>query len=640
MAEPETPVRRDRLRSTHPVLSDVADADRWWAPESPAPAVPMKQVRFKSMDPFERFWWIRYVVVVLSLATPALILVRIHQSKIVRQIYDWNTDPVAQAQRCLDAGRAVDAVAPLKFACSRTPDSPTLIRALAAVSVQTSPAEARRCFHKLEKLGLATADDRAAHASLLATLQDFTGAKAVLSSVSREESMRPAVQRSWMSIWRESGDFAAAADALDKVMAANPEDVDASLDLAAAAAAGKAVPEVMERVQHQLLSGLSRWMNNGKGGEVLARAQRIVALPFTGVTCRSQAAQILRNLPGKPAEYRLAAVRLGFSSEMSASDEQALRRAYQDEIVWSGGLSAEDKDRVAGYLQQQREHELVAELIAQPEALTEVRLFHRRMASLLELGRWREAGAMAAAESAPHVTHSRPMLQALALLQDPGSRAFMAERLLLDSLACARDERRSVDCFATGCAALEYSLPNLASTAFTAALDLSSDRSSTMDAIMRSTRGRSMPLATLLRAFEGSAALHDESIQSQLIYLSLLAGRQVDALRDVIRTRRATAPDDVYLRFLEAFAMHQQGLFTQATQLLVPLPKYRWHQGEAAVIASIIAAAGNFDRSSVLLGQIDSSLLYQEERALVEPWYQRMNTSSALLSNADSKLSR
>jgi hypothetical protein len=600
----------------------------------------MKQVRFKSMDPFERFWWIRYVVVVLSLATPALILVRIHQSKIVRQIYDWNTDPVAQAQRCLDAGRAVDAVAPLKFACSRTPDSPTLIRALAAVSVQTSPAEARRCFHKLEKLGLATADDRAAHASLLATLQDFTGAKAVLSSVSREESMRPAVQRSWMSIWRESGDFAAAADALDKVMAANPEDVDASLDLAAAAAAGKAVPEVMERVQHQLLSGLSRWMNNGKGGEVLARAQRIVALPFTGVTCRSQAAQILRNLPGKPAEYRLAAVRLGFSSEMSASDEQALRRAYQDEIVWSGGLSAEDKDRVAGYLQQQREHELVAELIAQPEALTEVRLFHRRMASLLELGRWREAGAMAAAESAPHVTHSRPMLQALALLQDPGSRAFMAERLLLDSLACARDERRSVDCFATGCAALEYSLPNLASTAFTAALDLSSDRSSTMDAIMRSTRGRSMPLATLLRAFEGSAALHDESIQSQLIYLSLLAGRQVDALRDVIRTRRATAPDDVYLRFLEAFAMHQQGLFTQATQLLVPLPKYRWHQGEAAVIASIIAAAGNFDRSSVLLGQIDSSLLYQEERALVEPWYQRMNTSSALLSNADSKLSR
>jgi hypothetical protein len=217
----------------------------------------------------------------------------------------------------------------------------------------------------------------------------------------------------------------------------------------------------------------------------------------------------------------------------------------------------------------------------------------------------------------------------------------MAERLLLDSLSSARDERRSPDCFVTGCAAMDHSLHNLASNAFAASLELSTDRKTVMNSILRVTRGRPMPVATLLRALEGSNALHDDSIQSQLIYLSLLAGHQVDMMADVIHTRRIESPTDVYLRFLEAFALHQQSKFTQAAQILVPLPKYRWHQGEAAVIASIIAAAGNFDRSSALLGQIDSSLLFEEEKHLVEPWHQKLATDTLpMVSAATDKTER
>jgi hypothetical protein len=333
----------------------------------------------------------------------------------------------------------------------------------------------------------------------------------------------------------------------------------------------------------------------------------------------------------------VAAVRLGFPAELSSADEEGLRRAYQDEIVWSGGLSADEKDRVAAYFQRQHEDALVADLIAEPEALTEPLLYHRRLSSLLELGRWREAGALAAASGAPRPTHSRTTLQALAVLQDPAGRTFMAERLLLDSLASARDERRSADCFVTGCAAMDHSLSNLASNAFAAALELSTERRSTMNSIIRATRGKSMPVATLLRAFEGSNVLHDDDIQNPLIYLSLLAGHHIDAMHDVVRVRRAEQPGDVYLRFLESFALHQQGKFSQAAQLLVPLPKYRWHQGEAAVIASIIAAAGNFDRSSALLGQIDTTLLYGEEKALVEPWHQRLSADQPMVSSASPK---
>ena len=627
--EPSSP-RRQRKHSTHAVLSDIADADRWWADtaQTPPAAQSAKVVRFRRMDPFERFWWVRYVVVTLSIMVPTLLVIKLNESKILRRFYDWKTDPVAQAWRCLESGRATEALAPLQFACEKKPNNPDLIRALAAVSMETSPAEARRCFHKLEQLNLATTKDRASHAILLAKLHDFSGAKAVLSRIKPGEQKQADVQRAWLAIRRESGDFSGAAEALNQIIAQQPDDVDSCLELATAAAAGGASQEITEQIQRHLLAGLSRWMNNGHADKVLDRASKLVALPFSGAACRAQAALILRNLPGQPAEYRVAAVRLGFPSEISASDEDGLQRAYQDEIVWSGGLSADEKDHVAAYFQRQNEHELVAELIAQPEALTEPQLYHRRLTSLVELGRWRDAGALAAASGAPRLTHSRSTLQALAVLQDPAGRTFMAERLLLDSLSSARDERRSPDCFVTGCAAMDHSLHNLASNAFAAALELSTDRKTVMNSILRVTRGRPMPVATLLRALEGSNALHDDSIQSQLIYLSLLAGHQVDMMADVIHARRIESPNDVYLRFLEAFALHQQSKFTQAAQILVPLPKYRWHQGEAAVIASIIAAAGNFDRSSALLGQIDSSLLFEEEKHLVEPWHQKLATDT------------
>lgn len=590
------------------------------------------------MDPFERFHWMRYVVVGLSIVSPLVIWVCGMRNQSHRLVLDWETSPLAEAQRCVEAGRAREALPSLMAAVHRSPQKPDLIRALAKVGVEASPAEARRCFHKLEQLNLATLEDRASHAMLLAKLHDFVGAKAVLGRVSRDDGGKPVVQRAWLTVWREAGDFAAAARALEALVAVAPDEVDASLDLATAMVGCTASTEVVQIVQQTLLNGLSRWMNQGRGGEVLERAPRLVTLPFSGNQCRAQAAQILRNLPGQPAEFRLAAVRLGFSADLELADEDLLRKAYMDEIAWSGELSAEAKDSVARYFQQQREHGLVIELIARPEALTEPMLYQRRLSSLLELGNWREAGAMAAAADAPRPTHSRAVLGAMAVLQDPAGRSFMAERLLLDALAGAREERRAVDCFATGCVALDHSLENLASTAFAMALDFSADRRSTMDSIMRKSRGNPMPVATFLRALEGSAALRDDSVQSQLIYLSLLAGRQVDAMREVIQVRRQQTPNDTYLRFLDAFALHQQGKFAQAAQQLVPLPKYRWHQGEAAVIASIVAAAGNFDRSSALLGQIDVSLLFAEERLLVEPWHQRLNDGSTILSTAMNRL--
>jgi hypothetical protein len=194
-------------------------------------------------------------------------------------------------------------------------------------------------------------------------------------------------------------------------------------------------------------------------------------------------------------------------------------------------------------------------------------------------------------------------------------------------------ENRALDCYATGCAALDHALPTLAATAFATALDISKDRAKTMQAIVRSSRQGRLPLATFMRSLVGSPAMQDEAIQESLIYLSLLAGQKVDNMLAIVRNRRQFTPENIYLRFLEALALHQLGSHSDAASLLIPLPQYRWHQGEAAVLASIIAAAGKIDRSSALIQQIDPAQLFPEERTLFDPWHSRLNLGPGLVSS-------
>ena len=206
----------------------------------------------------------------------------------------------------------------------------------------------------------------------------------------------------------------------------------------------------------------------------------------------------------------------------------------------------------------------------------------------------------------------------------------------MSALYEARDERRAAACYATGCAALDNHLPAVAGQAFAAALDFSPDRHATMESIINTSRHGPLGVSQLLSALDGSDAVRDDAVQNQLIYLNLLAGHDLGVMGEIIHNRRLRDPEDIYPRFLEAFALHLHGELGQAAELLVPLPRYRWHQGEAAVIASIVAAAGHIDRSAGLLSKIRNDDLFAEERTMVEPWQHRLATSAQLVSKASS----
>jgi hypothetical protein len=643
MSESVSTIRPMRKRSTHAVLSDIDIVERWWAPQQesaqePVPeairiqSVPRRHsMQFRSGDPLERLRVARYALVAVSLIVPLLLVYRLAGAQTL--LRGWLYNPKVAANTSIAQGHPDDAIAPLRRAIEASPNDVELLRKFSRIGMKTLPAEARRCFNRIEQLGATTDEDRAAHASLLARLHDFRGAKAVLSKVGSENNAT--IQRAWLAIWREAGDYLAAVNTLDQLAASGEADVNTSLQLVESATNGPVTVEVLNRIEQHLTKALASTTTAGKISSIAAQAPRLAALSLHSPEARVEIAKFLRSLPGNPPEYRMAAIRLQFSASPNGNEREELQKAWFDEITACGGLSALEKDHVATYLQKQGEHELVADLISAPEALSETSLYQRRVESLLELGRWKDVGAMSAEAGAPTLPQSRLLMQSLSSLYKPSPQTCMADRLLADAYAESRDEKRAPACFATGCAALDYHLPILASQAFATALDLAKDRRGLMESIINKSRQSPLTISQLLRSLEGSPTNQDQTVQNQLIYLHLLANRDLDSMIEVIHNRRTLDPGDVYLRFLDAFAAHRHGDFAQASRMLVPLPRYRWHQGEAAVIASIVAAAGSYDRSATLLGQIDTTKLFPEEQALITPWQQRIANGGNLVSTVN-----
>ncbi len=637
--------RASHGRSTHAVFSDKAMPGRWWAsPKAAAQSVVRPRPRltrrlpeyhFRGTDILDRVHWARYAVASLSVIIPLILIYRLDGARAM--IQEWRYNPKVSAQHSLAMGRPEEAIAPLRLAVAAAPNDASLIRQLARATARTSPAESRRCYNRIEQLGATLDEDCAAHATLLALLHDFRGAKAVLSQIGEAHKTSPAALRAWITLAREARDFASAVNTLEQLPATEQADVESCLELAEASTQAPITVEVLHRIEHHLADSLALVARNQKPETLQALTPRLAALPWHSNEARLKVAHLLHSLPDNQPEYRMATVRLLFSATPNGTDREELRRAWLDEISACGGMSAQQKDRAASYFQQQGEHELVAELISAPEALTVNSLYLRRVESLLELGRWQEVGAMSADAAAPTLPQSRLLIQSLAALYKPGPNSSTAGRLLMSALNESREEQRAAACYSTGCAALDHRLPSLASQAFSTALELARDRSGLLEIIINKSRRSSLSVAQLLRSLDGTITTSDPTVQNKLIYLNLLTDHDIASTTEVIRNRRTQAPDDVYLRFLDAFAANKRGEFVQASKMLVPLPRYRWHQGEAAVIASIIAATGTYEHSAALIEKIDTANLFPEEQALISPWQHDIASGGKLVSTVREK---
>ena len=603
---------------------------RWWqedAPAGPRNGTKACRLAWSAADLWDIPKAARNIIIGLSLLVPLSMLA---MSKRVRERWE-RINPDITVQRLALTGKAtVKDVSNLLKACKASPDNPKILRAFATAVFESDPAEARQCYHKIQQLNASTPSDHAAHARLLARLQDLAGARAVIAKIPRLAQESADVQRAWLAIHQESRDFAAADRTLEKLEELAPDDSATFLTTAICAVQAKASPEILVSLERRALGTILHGLSTGTVRDP-SFASKVISLSLKDATNRAQAAEILRHLPGIGAEHRMAAVRLEHPSELSGPVHDMLCNAYRQELMSIGGLSGPEKDRVAKYLQKEDEHALVVEIIGLQESFTERPLFERRMDSLLHLGKWRDAAEVLAASKPPQIPQSRCLFDALKALRHATSGHPVADSVLPTALEEAIDARRPVACYAVGCMALDYKMKILASDAFAAAAELSEGDAQIVDGIISSSRSGGLSATDVLQAISRHASPTNHEVQERLCYLRLLSHQDLAATRTYISARLRQNPGAPYLKMLDALQQHLAGEFVQSAQAIIPLPSHRWRHGEAGTLAAIMAAAGKFEQSSALLGHLDVKQLFPEEVTMIKPWHAKMEMDKSLL---------
>ena len=564
-----------------------------------------KILRFNSQF-IENHPWLKYLAVAFSTLTiawmPALVNRNIGASS-----------PLALWQKIKNFRQAKPSLAVrVEEACRAINPGATLLRTLAEEAAKEQPTLARDCYHKLMSLNAATEIDRCAHAALLAQLHDFNGARAVLGGKPGPmASLTPEVRTTWIKIWTESGDFVSAAGALDSVMSCGPDEVKLALSTARAASAARAPADVISRLELRCVNMLQAALLGGAEPEIQDLIRQMLSLPLAGVRERAEAVALLEKLKYPTVVQRLGQARLKLPAHDSNGEDGVLG-SLRDVIASAGALTVTQKREVAAFLLQQGEHQLVLETIPLQESRTDRVLFSQRVDAALTLGDWREAGRMSAGYSAPSVPWARSLLHAASTLQEPGEAPLMAEPLVNSAITEASMEKRWSSAFTAGRMALDNRLQGLASRAFEMALRIASDKAKTLEKITLAARTSEAPLSVVrLAAHEALRDSDDAEVKVQLAYLDLLAG-----MRPELPERDVTALQS----FVRALHQYQGGDVSSAVRTILALPRHRWHQSQAAVMAGILAAAGQHDSSKALLEKVDTRNLFAEERAIVEPW--------------------
>ena len=618
--------RPERRFCTSPALCPET-RERWWdefaiSEETVRRIQLPRKTRFGGefvTDVWEWFHRHRFIIAAIAVILPSVVLTN-NKAIIAR----WRQrHPVPEAHRIISSGTVtLRDVTLLKRACNEQPDRPDLLRALAKACIDSEPAQARRCYDRIVKLGATTDDDAANHALLLARMQAFTDASAVLGKLRPDAENNPAVHRARLLVRCASGDFPNAAQSLDSLLAITPDDAATCLDAAESAARKSAPDAIVSRFEKRAIDALLARSEKAGMPELEPLISKLLDLPLRDQESRRRASSLLSTLPEPRPEYSLASAVL----RHSGGTQPELREAFQSEVHRLGGLSANAKMLTSAFLQRQHQHALVLELIAPAESYLEPALFECRLESLLALGQWREASVMSRDERAPKLSRSDRLLASLDRL-DRAPDPIVANTLLGEALAEAREEKHPVACYTIGCVALEMKLGNLASDAFACAIALSPQRDQTIEDIVNTSRRGGMPVAGVLNAIfqSGAASAASDSVQRQLCYLRFLSGQQIPAANAFVEKQKTNSPNDPYFRLLQAFSEYRSGRFNEVLHLLIPLPRYRWQQGEAAVIASLICSAGSFDHCAGLISQIDTTRIFPEERALLEPWRTRLS---------------
>jgi tetratricopeptide (TPR) repeat protein len=555
----------------------------------------------------------RFVLPVIAVVMP-LLTWRYGQSVVETMKAAKVRHVAARAEKLILKGRSHQAISDLVRVCDLDKHQPEVVRGLAWAGAEDFPAQSSVFFDHLCRTGDARRDDLMMQGHLLLRLGDAAGCATLFSKLIGISPEDPALWRSWGTACLLRGQQKEAARAFRRVLDHLPHDPQATVALA------DMFSQSRTRADHDLAAEMLIGQLRRAVGARFVTAAHSMAAMLTGLAperpdLRKELATLLKAMPDPETEHRMAAVFFSFPAIPSAKECAARREGLRHLLPDIAGVSDDERASMVACLQRHGEHALVLDWVTPALAAADAGARGLRVRSLLALGLWREAASLAQSVEDRDMLGSPLLLKALSILGESRQSPRVAESLLNQAMEDVAPRMDAGGMLSVGYAAMDHGLNRMATRALSAAMELSGDISTPVNELMSAARRGGATAPEVMRSLAKISARPGTALETRkrAAYLQLLCGEELErAALDVLRLREEL-PDDPYLRFLNAFAHYRLGDHQGALKSLLPLPKYRWHQGEVAVMTAILSSGGEIAQAASLAGGLTGAGMFDEE---------------------------
>jgi tetratricopeptide (TPR) repeat protein len=504
---------------------------------------------------------------------------------------------------------------------------PELIRSLAFSARSKQPEHAISLLYRLRSLGHATLQDELELGRLLVGSGRHSRAQELFASLmqSNPDSVEPWIECGKTALLQ--GDRVKAQSAFQHVVDTNPNNVTAQIALTQTLHHSSDATAAVESTD-RLLELASDFVAklDWKQADVICTA--LTHLPHLSPEQKKGFLDLTQQTTHFSLEVLLARECMDSPSTLDHEQLVALRLRWKNHLD-SGTLATVDRNRGLRWIQNLGDHDFILECTPDATPKGDPNLLLTRLISLLSMGQWDAANHLMAHPQTAMIPLDPVIIDAFNSFRTTAgsTRHSRLENLLTRS----EPSRNAETAYVLGMLSLASGSYDLGTKGLTRAIEANPSWSLPADSLIFAARKIKREGSSILASIQHLSRLPISiNLRKRIAYLELLNNQDIIGTEREINALAKATPSDPVVRMLVAFARYKQSDLTGAVKSLVPLPQYRWHQGEAAVILSIMASGGCLDQTASLALSIKKDGLLREERELVTPWLEALAQQPAI----------
>lgn len=613
--------------SGRPSSSKDAKAIKWWQAGYPDTGLintrrsdlrkKKLHLKFLGLDSQSRSWqFLVTATVVISCALPILTIRYAEPFK--AQIASWKagrqTQSIIAQASSTSSGETLSRLVPVLQDHSTQPD---LLRSVANAAAKEKTDQAISLFYRLRSLGQATLQDELELGRLLVRSGRHSHGQDVFSTLMQKypSSVEPWIECGNTAILQ--GDRVKAQTAFQHVVESDPKNAHAHIALSKALHSSSDVTAAVQSTD-KLMDLAASFITQLDWTQADLICTALTHLPHLN----PEQKQRFLTLTQQPSHFSLEVLlaRECMDAPPSLSHDQlvALRNRWKLHLS-SPTITSENRTRGLRWIQNLGDHDFILDSTSAEATFENPSILMTRLISLLTLGQWDKANQLMAHPKASMIALEPRIIDAFNIFRTTTGNS--RHERLSGLLTRTEISRQPETAYVLGMLSLASGSYDLGTQALTRAIEANPSWSLPADSLLFAARKINRDGNSILSSLQHLARLPISiNLRKRIAYLELLNGHNVPATEREIAALAQATPSDPVVRMLVAFARYKQSDLTGAVKSLVPLPQYRWHQGEAAVILSIMASGGCLDQSAPLATSIKKDGLLREEREMVTPW--------------------